>query len=241
MTPTAAIIIIGNEILSGRIEDKNSCFLAAQLRTLGVELKRIIVVPDDIDIIAADVAEQSSKCDYVFTSGGIGPTHDDVTVEAIAKAFGLRLVMEPRMAEIIKRHCGQDDTGANLKMAELPEGAELIEPERLKFPPILVKNVYIFPGIPTYLREKFLAIKERFLNTPYLIKKVYFKLEECAIAQGLGDLDKKYPTVAIGSYPILGEADYKVVVTVEGTDGAAVQRCWEELTGLFPNEYIFKS
>ena len=143
-TKTAGIIIIGNEILSGKVRDSNSYFLARELRELGVDVKRIIVIPDEIDIIGETALEFSNTYDYVFTSGGVGPTHDDVTMAGIAKGFGVQL---SRHAEIEKILCSRFDKALNdavLKMSEVPEGTEVFIREGMRYPVVFFRNIFIF-------------------------------------------------------------------------------------------------
>ncbi|HYB73765.1 MAG TPA: competence/damage-inducible protein A, partial [Candidatus Sulfotelmatobacter sp.] len=166
MGKTAGLVIIGNEILSGKVQDANAPFFALALRELGVDLRRIAVVPDDVVVIAAEVRAFSRAFDVVCTSGGVGPTHDDVTIEAVAHAFGRRVVRDPGLERVLREFYRNRVTQAHLKMAEVPEGAELVGRETLLFPVIACRNVYIFPGIPEILRQKFHAIQERFRDTP---------------------------------------------------------------------------
>src|SRR5271166_365751 len=123
--PTAAILVIGNEILSGKVEEANVAVLARELRALGVLLSRVVVVLDDIDTIAGEVTELSRTHDWVFTSGGVGPTHDDVTIEAVAKAFGVRVVSSPEMEGMLRAHYKERCSEGHLRMALIPEGATL--------------------------------------------------------------------------------------------------------------------
>jgi len=240
MAKTAAIIIIGNEILSGRIQDTNSNFLAGELRQLGVEVRRITVIPDDADVIARTVSAYSGDYDFVFTAGGVGPTHDDVTMLGVAMAFGLRTEVNPVILEVIRKRCGEDIQEASAKMAELPEGAEVIETGELRFPPVAVRNVYIFPGIPQYLRNKFAAIRERFRSRPFSIRKVYINEEECFSSLHLDQVDTNFPEVAVGSYPRVDETDYKVIVTLESTDTEALGRAFDALMTLLPPEVVVR-
>ena len=161
---TAGIVIIGNEILSGKVTDENSPFLAQQLRELGVELRRIVTIPDEVDLIGTEVLAFHQQYDHVFTSGGVGPTHDDVTMEGIARGFGRRVVRDPDMEEKIRSFASGEPNEAQLKLAEVPEGAVLIHDPRLGFPTIQFENIYILPGIPELLRKKFDALRERFLT-----------------------------------------------------------------------------
>lgn len=240
MPKTAAIIIIGNEILSGKVKDENSHFLANELRELGVALMHIAVIPDDIPEIARVVAEASAKYDYVFSSGGVGPTHDDVTMKGIARAFGLKTVPNESMRENIIRRCGYKPSDVVLRMAELPEGAELIDAQGMNFPPVLVKNVYIFPGIPEFLRKKFSAIKERFRDKPFHIKKIFVNEEECYIAEALESVAAEFKEVEIGSYPRVGETGFKVMVTIESRNGSQLSLAAEKLLSILPGNIVVR-
>ncbi len=170
---SAGIIIIGNEILSGKVADTNAPFLTRELRALGVDLKRILTIPDELDEIAAAVREFGPRYDVVFTSGGVGPTHDDVTMEGIARGLGRPVIRHPiiesRLREFYKEHVND----ARLKMSEVPEGAELLVDGRLGFPTVKVENFYILPGIPELFEQKFETLKERFDATPYTLRVVY--------------------------------------------------------------------
>jgi len=241
MPKSAAIIIIGNEILSGKVEDRNSTYLASGLRELGVNVRRISVVPDDIEVIAEEVRRYSEEFDVVFTSGGVGPTHDDVTMEAVARAFDLRLMRSPDLATIINERCGGTANKPTMRMADLPEGAELIESKNLKFPAVAVRNVYIFPGIPEYLVRKFEAIKERFRCEPFLLRKIYVNEEECLIAPALDMLVAEFSQIDVGSYPKVGLPDYKVVVMLESTDSAELDRAEARLMELLPEGVVVKA
>ena len=238
---TAAVIIIGNEVLSGKVADCNSPFLASELRELGVELRRIAVIPDDIDVISREVADCSSAYDFVFTSGGVGPTHDDVTMEGVARAFGVATVANESLLE---RLCGLCDGPADesvRKMAEVPEGSEIVEAEGSRFPPVVMRNVYIFPGIPEYLKRKFYALKERFRSSPFVLRQVYLSEEECVLAPYITEVAARFPMLSVGSYPKLGLPDYKVIVTIEGIDAAVVDEAVAKLVGLVPMGSVVKT
>lgn len=237
---TAGIIVIGNEILSGKVRDTNSDYLARELRALGVSVRRIVVIPDEVDVIGREVAAFSADFDLVFTSGGVGPTHDDVTMEGVAAAFGLRTVEHPKLTRIVRHWCGGRDERAAMKMARVPEGSEIVDGEGMKFPPILCRNVYIFPGIPDYLVTKFEAIKERFRCEPFVLVKVYVNEEECFIAEHLDRMEADFESVAIGSYPKIDQPDYKVIVTMESTDAALILRATETLLDLLPKGSVIR-
>jgi molybdenum cofactor synthesis domain-containing protein len=241
MPRTAGIIIIGNEILSGRIQDANSSYLASELRALGVDVRRISVIPDEVDAIAEEVSAFSRRFDLVFTAGGVGPTHDDVTMQGIARGFGLGTVVNGKLAEIIRERCGIEANDSAMKMAEVPEGAEVIEVEGLRFPPVVIRNVHVFPGIPEFLRNKFSALRERFRSEPYMLKKVFVNEEECYIAGQLDALAGEFGGVIVGSYPKVNEPGYKVVVTLESTDPGALSRAYQRLMALLPRGTVVRS
>lgn len=239
---TAGILIVGDEILSGKTEDTNSKFLATELRALGVDVRRISVIPDDVDVIAEEVSLFSRQFDYVFTSGGVGPTHDDMTIEGIAKGFGLRTETNSVIAGIIDKRCGgRKPAKSTLKMAELPESAVVIMEKGMGFPVISVKNVFIFPGIPSFLRNKFGVIKERFRSKPYRLKKVFISEEECFIAGALEKIVAGHPDVSVGSYPYVNITDYKVMVTLESINLRSLNKAFKELLGLLPGEVVVRT
>src|ERR1700752_1602831 len=156
MNRTAGIVVIGNEILSGKVTDTNSSFLTRELRAMGVDVRRISVIPDDLDDIAGTVRDFHQTFDLVFTSGGVGPTHDDITIEGVARALSRRVIVHPVLEAKIHEYLnGKTPNAAHLKMAEAPEGAELLMDERIRFPTIKAENIYILPGIPEILQQKF--------------------------------------------------------------------------------------
>src|SRR5881409_2569553 len=159
---TAGIIVIGNEILSGKVVDTNSPYLTRELRKLGVTVRRILTIPDELDEIAAAVATFHRTYDVVFTSGGVGPTHDDVTIEGVARGLGVRVVRDPGLQTRLEEAFSGKPNDARLRMADVPEGAELLAPDPLIVPVVAIRNVFVFPGVPEIFRRKFDAIKERF-------------------------------------------------------------------------------
>jgi molybdopterin-biosynthesis enzyme MoeA-like protein len=206
-----------------------------------VEVRRISVVPDEVEPIAREVAEVSSGHDFVFTSGGVGPTHDDVTMEGLARAFGVDLVRNGRLMELIRSRCSGEERSAAEKMAMLPEGAELIEAPGLGFPALAMRNVYVFPGIPEFMVKKFEALRERFRTDPFLLKKLYLAEDECAIARHLEAVAREYPHVMVGSYPKVGIEDYQVIVTLESRDSAALSKAHERLMALLPEGSVVRA
>ena len=231
---TAAIIIIGNEILSGKVCDTNSFFLASELRSLGVNVMRITVIPDDIQIIGAEALSCSSLFDLVFTSGGVGPTHDDVTMAGIAKGFDVPLVTARSLEERFRRRYGDGMNEAILKMAKVPEGTEIIELGNGRFPLASFRNIFILPGIPEYLTEKFHLIKNRFRSGAFYLKRLFLNAEEPDIAQTLNQVVADNPEVSFGSYPILGNDHYKIIITAESRSSASAEKAVQELREKLP-------
>ena len=155
---SAAIVVIGNEILSGKVVDTNSPYLCRELRGLGVDVRRVVVIPDEIDTIAREVRAASDAHDFVFTSGGVGPTHDDLTMDGVAKAFGVAIEVNDAVVARIERAVGEPANASQRKMASLPAGALLIDAGDLWFPVVVIGNVHVFPGIPELLQKKFDSI-----------------------------------------------------------------------------------
>jgi molybdenum cofactor synthesis domain-containing protein len=216
---TAGIVIIGDEILTGKFADENAAFLIGELRALGVELRRIVVIPDVLDDIAATVTEFSARFDHVFTSGGVGPTHDDMTMAGIAQGFALRVVRAPVLEAKVRAYWGDKLAPANLRLAEVPEGAELVYGRDQVWPVVAYRNVYILPGVPALFRRKFIDIRDRFRATPMTVARAYLDAEEGAIAGDLDAVVAAFPSVRIGSYPRFSERDFKVLITFEGHAG----------------------
>ena len=239
MGKTAGIIIIGDEILSGKVQDYNAFFMAKELWDHGIQLCRISVIPDIIQEISEEVKTFAGRFDYVFTSGGIGPTHDDVTIEGIARAFGVTPVIDSTLKDILEAKIGPL-TSEKLKMAEVPYGAELVCDGNISFPLIKFRNVFIFPGIPELLRKKFIAIEALFNEPKIYLKKVYLKESESEIAPILKAILKDFKHIKIGSYPVMNMNDYTVIVTLESLDKKSLQEALTELLGKVQEEKIFK-
>jgi len=240
MATTAGILIIGNEILSGKVQDANSPYLCRELRALGVEIKRISVIPDDVDSIAEEAAAFSTAYDIVITTGGVGPTHDDVTIHGIAKGLGRRVISHPDLERVLQRLYGERANRVHLRMAQVPEGADLVGQPDLVFPVVIVKNIYIFPGVPEILKQKFEGIKERFRDTPFFLKRVFVTSGEGSIAEHLDAVMREYPGLLLGSYPELHNPEYKVALTLESKDPAYLDRALSRLIDLLPASAVAK-
>jgi len=237
---SASLVVIGNEILSGKVTDTNTPFLARELRCLGVSLERVVVVPDDIAQIAAEVCECSRRHDVVFTSGGVGPTHDDITMDGVAAAFGRPLVEHKELRRAIEHFVGRRVNAAHLKMAQIPEGAELIVDDKLAFPTVIVENVYILPGIPELFQAKIVSLRDRFRVRPFFLRQVLVRDNETRIAEFLHATLLAFPELLLGSYPKLSDPDYRVRLTLESKDEAYVERALADLVGRLPAGCVFR-
>jgi molybdenum cofactor synthesis domain-containing protein len=230
---TAAIIVIGDEVLSGKVEELNARFLVRELRSLGVAVRRIEVIPDVTQVIVSAVRSASAGFDHVFTSGGIGPTHDDLTIPAIAAAFDVPVVRNDELAELIR---AVSPLERDLRMADVPQGAVLLRgPASAEscWPVVSVQNVYVLPGVPSILQRKFTMIRDRFRTSPFFSRAVYSREGEGVIAGMLDKAAADYPSVAIGSYPHIDATDHKVLITLDGRDKATVdQACDQIVAGL---------
>jgi molybdenum cofactor synthesis domain-containing protein len=238
---TAGLIVIGNEILSGKVTDSNSAFLARELRSVGVTLRRIVTIPDEVDVIAAAVREFRPTYDFVFTSGGVGPTHDDVTIEGVAVGLGRRVIRHPAIESRLREYFKQNINDARLKMAEVPDGSELIVDQRFGFPTVQCENFYILPGIPEIFEQKLLALKDRFAATPYVLRVVYTRDGEGAIAEHLNATVAAFPDLLLGSYPKIGDPEYAVKLTLESKDPEYVEAAFRHLMALLPPDGIVRT
>lgn len=239
MPKTAGIILVGNEILSGKIVDANAAYLCRELRQLGVDVRRISVIPDEVLVIADEVRVFSRDYDLVFTSGGVGPTHDDVTIEGVARALGVPVVRHPELVALLERYYHGAPTEAALRMAEVPEGAELVAGS-VRFPTVLAKNVYVLPGVPEIFRQKFDALRERFRDRPYHLRCVFVSIGEGTLAAHLNRLLDEFSALMLGSYPELSNPEYRVKVTLESQDDAYLERALARLLALLPAEAVVK-
>jgi len=239
MPKTAGIILVGNEILSGKIVDANAAYLCRELRELGVDVRRISVIPDEVAVIAEEVRVFSREFDIVFTSGGVGPTHDDVTIEGVARALDVPVVRHPMLVSLLERYYSGAPTEAALRMAEVPDGAELVA-ESLRFPTVLARNVYVLPGVPEIFRQKFDALRERFRDRPFHLKCVFVRIGEGTLAGHLNELLVDFPALLLGSYPEFANPEYRVKVTLESQDDAYLEGALERFLARLPADAVVK-
>jgi molybdenum cofactor synthesis domain-containing protein len=236
--PTAAALVIGNEILSGKVDEANVAVLARALRGLGILLKRAVVVMDDVEVISSEVSALAKTHDWLFTSGGVGPTHDDVTIEAVAKAFGVRVVTSPEMAAMLRAHYGERCTDGHLRMARVPEGASLEATADITWPTIRLGNTWLLPGIPEVFRMK-LDIVTRHLGRvaagrAFVSHAVYVKMDEGVLQPLLDRVVAEFADVSVGSYPKWYDPGYKTKLTFDGRDDARVLAARDAFVTLLP-------
>ena len=229
--PTAAVIIIGDEILSGRTQDINANFIAARLHQRGVALKRIITIPDEIDVIVGTVREYSETYDVVFSCGGIGATSDDLTRDAMALAFNRKMERNKAAEQMLSTYYGERINDLRLRMADLPEGCELIENELSGAPGFVINNVYVFPGVPKLMRKMFDVIEPRLPKGSIVTLEYLSPIGETLFADLMEAAQKKYPDVKIGSYPELDEASnkWRCKLTFTSSTEEALAPCRDEL------------
>ena len=228
---TACVLIIGNEILSGRTQDANLAFLAQGLNEVGIRLRQARVIPDDPGVIVSTVNEVRRAFDYVFTTGGIGPTHDDITAECVADAFGVALLVHPEAKRLLETHYPPGHLNqARLRMAMVPEGAVLLPNPISRAPGFQIGNVFVLPGVPSIMQGIFEQLKYRLVGGEKMLSRsVSCQLAEGTLAKDLGALQERYPDVEIGSYPYFRRADFGVTLVLRGTDRERLAAATDEL------------
>jgi molybdenum cofactor synthesis domain-containing protein len=232
---TAAALVIGNELLTGKVDEANVVVLARTLRGIGIVLRRVVMVLDDVDTIAREVRELSRSHDWLFTSGGVGPTHDDVTVEAVAKAFGVRVVSHPVMEAMIRAHYDSRCTDGHLRMALLPEGAELETTPEVPWPTFRIQNTWLMPGIPEVFRMKLPVVVARLGQArAFVSHSVYTKMDEGHLKPLLDRVVAEFADVDVGSYPKWHDPTYRTKLTFDGRDGARVVAARDAFVKLLP-------
>ena len=243
MEPTgAAAIIIGNEVLTAKVADANGPHLIRRLREVGIPLRSLEIVPDEVDVIVEAVARARLRAKYVFTSGGIGPTHDDVTVRAVALAMGRKVVRLPEMVELIREKAVDKLTAEGLRLADAPEGTVLIPQPGSWYPVLTVEDMFLLPGVPQLFRSQLEAVLARLRGTPVYLRMLYLNQGESAVAAVLDRVALDMPHVAIGSYPVFDRSlDYLVKVTVESEDKAAVEEAMTRLQAGLPESSVVRT
>lgn len=228
---TVRIIIIGDEILSGKFTDENTPWLIRTCREHNLQITGIAIIPDDIDIIAQHVRDASRSATYVITTGGVGPTHDDKTIEAVAKAFAVPLIESKQLADLIGGYANGNK--ALLRMAIVPENYRLLDCGEGNFPQLVVENVYIFPGVPKFLQKKLSLIIHQWEGKKIHRTKVELTVRESLIAIELGEIQNENKDVDIGSYPRYDASEINTIITIDGENEFRVHQTRDHIKATF--------
>jgi len=232
---TAAALVIGNELLSGKVDEGNVGVLARALRGVGVAMSRVVMVPDDVAIIAREVRALSSSHDWLFTSGGVGPTHDDVTIEAVALAFGVPVVADPTLETLIAGHFGARVKPGHLRMALIPEGAALETLPEVPWPTVRIQNTWVMPGVPEAFRMKIPVVLAALgVGRAFVSHAVYTKMDEGDLKPLLDTVVAAFPDVEVGSYPKWNDPTYRTKLTFDGRDDLRVLAARDAFTATLP-------
>ena len=231
---TACVLIIGNEILSGRTQDANLAFLAQGLNETGIRVREARVIPDDHGVIVRTVNEVRGVFDYIFTTGGIGPTHDDITAQCVADAFGVPLGVHPEARRLLESHYPPGHLNeARLRMAMVPDGAVLLPNPISRAPGFQIGNVFVLPGVPSIMQGIFEQLKYRLAGgDKVLSRSVSCQLAEGTLAKDLAALQDRYPDIEIGSYPYFRRGDFGVTLVLRSTGRERLAAATEELKAL---------
>ena len=238
---TAALLIIGAEVLAAKVEDLNTPYLLEALRCQGVQVLEVRVIDDIVDEIAFAVRELSHKVDYVLTTGGIGPTHDDVTMQGVAKGFDRKIIRHPEIVAAFKAVLGDRLKPATLNMADVPEGAEIIWNESSFTPVLRVENVTIFPGIPKLMQTCFENVRQDFSGKHFVSTRLKLNASESAIAEYLEKVQEKHTDVTIGSYPQNKDSDCRVLVTIDSRSKSKNEEVLNALKEVLNPEWVIDS
>lgn len=236
---SAALLLIGNELLSGKVQEANLLPMARTLRALGVRLSASSMVSDEPEEIAAEVNRLRAGVDILFTSGGVGPTHDDVTLEAVALAFGVPCIVDPTLEQMLSRHYREKLNEGHLRMARVPQGAQLLEEGGPTWPMVRKENVWILPGIPELFRSKLLIVRKHLRGRRRFYSSwVNLQQDEGELKHHLDAVVASHPGVEVGSYPRWFDTRYKTRVTFDGEDDALVSAALTALLSLVPEEAV---
>ncbi|MCB0278561.1 MAG: competence/damage-inducible protein A [Calditrichaeota bacterium] len=211
-----AALLIGNELLSGQIEEQNLKYMLKSFAVTGHQLSEVRWVGDELNSISRAFSELSKNHQFVISSGGVGPTHDDVTIEALANAFNEKLVINDFLKDSLKNFYGDKFNQAAIRMAMVPESAELVDKMGSNWPILCVKNCFILPGVPQIFRQKFDRLIKILPETrPYFIGRFHLNADEVFFADELRSIQDQHPDILIGSYPIFGNPDYRTEITIK--------------------------
>ena len=233
---TASVLLIGDEILSGRTRDSNLSYIATHLNKIGIQVREVRVIPDIEEVIVEAVNELRARYDYVFTTGGLGPTHDDITADAIARAFGVGIDYHPDAVKVLDEHykeTGGEFTKARMRMARLPEGAVMIANPLSKAPGFQIGNVFVMAGIPMIMQVMLDSLTDRLEGGAAMQSRtVTGQIGEGTIAERLGDLQLRHPDVGIGSYPYYRGKSFGTSIVMRAVDSTELEKVVEEVVAL---------
>ncbi|MFN7039395.1 MAG: competence/damage-inducible protein A [Alphaproteobacteria bacterium] len=231
---TAKILVIGNEILSGRTQDLNVAYLATELTKLGISLTEVRMIPDIEKEIIDNVNELRNEATYIFTTGGIGPTHDDITSSSIAKAFGVELIKHPEAVKLLESHYVNEDLNeARLRMAHVPEGAILLENPISKAPGFCIENVYVLPGVPKIMQAMFQVFKDNLIKGEVIhSRSITILVREGEIATKFAELQAKWPNVDMGSYPFSRDSIWGTELVLRSACIKELEQSYDELKNM---------
>jgi len=235
-----AVLLIGNEILTGKVQDQNGFEAAKQLRKAGIVLCEIRAVCDKEDDIIYNVRDLTKRNQYIITSGGLGPTHDDVTIRSLALAINDNVIFFPDMLEKLKIGYGKRFTPAVEKMAYLPSRAQIIMTKKIEWPLIKIDNIFLLPGIPQLFKKKLKGVCDILAGQRVYIEELFLDIDEAQIAEQLSLINNKYEKVEIGSYPVWGNPQYRLKLTFESVELNDIQNAVNEFKEKFPENIFIK-
>jgi molybdenum cofactor synthesis domain-containing protein len=241
--PTASLVVVGSEVLSAKVPDENGPWLARRLRQLGVELRAVATVADRVDEIVEAVDRERRRVGWLFTSGGVGPTHDDLTLAAVARALGRPLLRHPGLVEALdalhrRHHADEPLPPAALRMADVPAGTELVGDQG--YPTLVCANVVMLPGVPRFFRYQFDRMATLLGGAPFRLAVVFLAVGEERIAASLDAVARAHPLVEVGSYPQFDGGDHLLRLTVEARDLSAVQAGLAALLAAMPSGAVLR-
>ena len=233
---TAAALIIGNELLSGKIADENLVVLARTLRKAGAQLDRVVFIPDERAVIVDEVRALAASRDVLFTSGGVGPTHDDLTIDAVAEAFELPVVASAELEEMLRGYYGDGITDGHLRMARIPQGARLLRRGEMPWPTTVMNNVWILPGVPQIFAMKMPVVLSELGGggEQFVSVAVRSTLDEGLLKPSLDRVVAEHPAVLVGSYPKWRARRFRTLITFDGSEEAAVHAARDAFVALLP-------
>ncbi len=235
----AAAVLIGNELLTGKTQELNLLPLARALRALGIPLTRAVTVGDEPRLIAQEIGKLRAEFDVIFTSGGVGPTHDDCTVEGVALAFGVSVVRDPRLEQLLRGVYGERCGEQHLAMARVPDGSELLGAASVRWPTVVKENVWLLPGIPELFRMKLAALRSHLVGrSPVWSREVLLRAEETELKNAIDSVVLAHPQVEVGSYPKWFDDRYRTRVTFDAPSEPLVESARQDFLGRVPASQV---